>query len=195
MKSLILYDEELYANGLELLLNKVDKSLEIVKQSLTNDCYKCFDGNIYTNVFLIKSDNNVEESIVKILDYNPATNLFVIMGGVLRRDIRLFKKYNLAGMLEKKYDGQRIGAIIKLAIMGDRYFPTDMLISDKIELTENQAKILTMASEGYSNKQIAYDMNLAESTVKNHFSKIMKILHCSNRVEAIRKAIEMELIG
>ena len=79
--------------------------------------------------------------------------------------------------------------------MGDRYFPTDMLISDKIELTENQAKILTMASEGYSNKQIAYDMNLAESTVKNHFSKIMKILHCSNRVEAIRKAIEMELIG
>lgn len=119
----------------------------------------------------------------------------MIMGSVLRRDIRLFKKYNLAGMLEKKYDGQRIGAIIKLAIMGDRYFPTDMLISDKIELTENQAKILTMASEGYSNKQIAYDMNLAESTVKNHFSKIMKILHCSNRVEAIRKAIEMELIG
>lgn len=135
-------------------------------------------------------------NIQPILSFEKeATNLFVIMGSVLRRDIRLFKKYNLAGMLEKKYDGQRIGAIIKLAIMGDRYFPTDMLISDKIELTENQAKILTMASEGYSNKQIAYDMNLAESTVKNHFSKIMKILHCSNRVEAIRKAIEMELIG
>ena len=193
LKSLIIYDEELYANGLEILLRKVDPSSEIVKKSLTDDLADELVKQ-YETVYIIKADNKIEEIVAQIYDYNPRTHIIAIIDKLSSTDAKLFKKRKLYAMLDKKYNSMKIENIIRLVMIGDKYFPTDVAMQDKPILSKHQISILQMASGGSANKQIAYDLGIAESTVKTHFSHIMKKLGCVNRVGAIRKAMDLGLI-
>lgn len=57
----------------------------------------------------------------------------------------------------------------------------------KTSLTERQLAISDALRKGKSNKTIAYEMNMCESTVKVHIRNIMKKLKASNRTEAAFK--------
>lgn len=65
---------------------------------------------------------------------------------------------------------------------------------DKIErlslLTRQQAKILQLICEGLLNKQIAYDLSIAETTVKAHVTAIMRKLGVQSRTQAVLLARE-----
>jgi DNA-binding NarL/FixJ family response regulator len=45
--------------------------------------------------------------------------------------------------------------------------------------------VLALMMQGKSNKLICRQLNLAEPTVKNHVSAILKALNASNRTEAV----------
>ena len=51
-------------------------------------------------------------------------------------------------------------------------------------LTAREEEILKCLTEGKANKEIAQSLKIAEYTVKNHFKKILKKLHLSNRIQA-----------
>ena len=50
-------------------------------------------------------------------------------------------------------------------------------------LSEKEAKVLNLITEGCSNRQIAQEMSLAEGTIKNYVSRIMDKLHANTRME------------
>ncbi len=52
-------------------------------------------------------------------------------------------------------------------------------------LTRQQAKILQLICEGKLNKQIAYDLTIAETTVKAHVTAIMRKLGVQSRTQAV----------
>jgi DNA-binding NarL/FixJ family response regulator len=52
-------------------------------------------------------------------------------------------------------------------------------------LTRQQAKILALVCEGRLNKQIAYDLAIAETTVKAHVTAIMRKLGVQSRTQAV----------
>lgn len=193
MKSLILYDEELYAYGLKNLLSKIDETIEIVTKSLTDDLTNELTKQ-YEMVFIVKSDNKIEETITKLYDYNPCSKIIAIIDKLSITDIKLFKKRKLYAMMDKKFSLAKLESIIKFVMIGDKYFPTEVAMQDKPLLSTHQLNILNMASQGLSNKQIAYDLGITESTVKTHFSHIMRKLNSVNRVGAIRKAMDLGLI-
>ena len=55
-------------------------------------------------------------------------------------------------------------------------------------LTRQQAKILQLICEGKLNKQIAYDLTIAETTVKAHVTAIMRKLGVQSRTQAVLMA-------
>ena len=57
--------------------------------------------------------------------------------------------------------------------------PTDL------GLTDRQLDVLALMMQGKSNKLICRQLNLAEPTVKNHVSAILKALGVNNRTEAV----------
>lgn len=57
-------------------------------------------------------------------------------------------------------------------------------------LTKQQAKILQLICEGKLNKQIAYDLTIAETTVKAHVTAIMRKLGVQSRTQAVLMAGE-----
>ena len=53
------------------------------------------------------------------------------------------------------------------------------------DLTPQQLRVLEMLREGLQNKQIAYDMKVAETTVKGHVSEILRKLNVFSRTKAV----------
>jgi DNA-binding NarL/FixJ family response regulator len=62
-----------------------------------------------------------------------------------------------------------------------------------IGLTERQVEVLALMMQGKSNKAICRVLDLAEPTVKNHTSAILKALKVSNRTEAVIAVIKLGL--
>ena len=52
-------------------------------------------------------------------------------------------------------------------------------------LTPQQFRVLTMMAEGMLNKQIAYDLEVSEATIKAHVTAIFRKLGVRTRTQAV----------
>ena len=97
-----------------------------------------------------------------------------------------------------------LGAL-RLILAGGTYIPPESLIREpaaiataaskpspekrpspsELGLTERQVDVLALMMQGKSNKLICRALDLAEPTVKNHVSAILKALEVTNRTEAV----------
>ncbi|WP_264214591.1 LuxR C-terminal-related transcriptional regulator [Leisingera thetidis] len=65
---------------------------------------------------------------------------------------------------------------------------TDDVLQRLSLLTNQQARILQLICEGKLNKQIAYELSIAETTVKAHITAIMRKLGVQSRTQAVLAA-------
>ena len=91
---------------------------------------------------------------------------------------------------------------LKLVLSGGVYVPPEILpmlntkvVPSVIEqvnmpLTPRQHDVLGKLVHGYSNKEIAGLLQMAESTVRVHISAILKELNVSNRTRAAHLAVQ-----
>lgn len=61
-------------------------------------------------------------------------------------------------------------------------------------LTERETEILRLMAGGFSNKEIASLLNVAEGTIKNHVSSILSKLGVRDRTRAVLRAFELGLV-
>ena len=61
-------------------------------------------------------------------------------------------------------------------------------------LTNQQGRILQLICEGKLNKQIAYDLSIAETTVKAHVTAIMRKLGVQSRTQAVLIALGIDWV-
>mgnify|MGYP003635746574 CR=1 FL=1 len=67
-------------------------------------------------------------------------------------------------------------------------------LAEKIgQLTPQQLRVLNMLTEGKLNKQIAYELDVTEATVKAHVSAILRKLSVHSRTQAVIIARELQL--
>lgn len=64
----------------------------------------------------------------------------------------------------------------------------------EIKLSPRQRTILQELNKGLSNKQIAFNIGVAEATIKMHISALMRIFDAQNRVQVLLKAKESGVI-
>jgi len=61
------------------------------------------------------------------------------------------------------------------------------------QFTERQLAVLSRLKQGKTNKIIAHELKMSESTVKVHIRKIMQKLNATNRTEVVCRAHELEI--
>jgi two-component system NarL family response regulator len=66
--------------------------------------------------------------------------------------------------------------------------------SELYVLSEREGEILEYVAQGMRNKDIAAKLCIAEKTVKNHVSNILKALQVNSRTEAAMKAVKAKLV-
>ena len=79
----------------------------------------------------------------------------------------------------------------------DIQMPNQETIADlaiAASITEREQDVLLLLSRGFSNREIAEELYVCESTVKTHLSNIYKKLNVNNRVLATARADELELV-
>ncbi|MET0569461.1 MAG: response regulator transcription factor [Hyphomicrobiaceae bacterium] len=83
------------------------------------------------------------------------------------------------------YVPPEILAVLKDALPSDVVAANTAAEFEGIALTERQRDVLALLVQGKSNKLICRELQLAEPTVKNHITAILKALKVSSRMEAI----------
>ncbi len=91
-----------------------------------------------------------------------------------------------------------IGAI-RAVYAGHQYLPASVRAtldaeSDHADLSARELEVLHLIVQGLSNKQIAYNLCIAEDTAKNHVKSILKKLGADDRTLAATKAIQRGII-
>ncbi len=104
------------------------------------------------------------------------------------------------GYIPKSAHPSDIGHAIAQVLEGDIWLPTNLLLqhgfdpraSDEADmaeriqsLTPQQFRVLMMVAEGLLNKQIAYDLEVSEATIKAHVTAIFRKLGVQNRTQAV----------
>jgi NarL family two-component system response regulator LiaR len=104
--------------------------------------------------------------------------------------------------LLKNISAERLAAAIHATYSGLPILSpelTDVLTSNERDyfedLTQREREVLTYMVEGLSNEEIAQELVLSASTVKNHVSSILAKLDVSSRAKATNLAIKHNLIN
>ena len=69
----------------------------------------------------------------------------------------------------------------------------DVVDDELYVLSDREAEILDLVAQGLRNKEIASRLSIAEKTVKNHVSNILKALQVNSRTEAAMKAVKARM--
>ena len=111
----------------------------------------------------------------------------------IRRSVEL----GASGFISKSASMEDIRGAIETVLAGDVATPRDVElgvehdpeISDLIKrlqsLTPQQTRVLGMLAEGLLNKQIAYELNVSEATIKAHVSAVLQKLGVDSRTQAV----------
>ena len=111
-----------------------------------------------------------------------------------------------SGFIPKTASAQDIGSAVEAILDGDIWLPEGLSesvdevdeafseLADKVaSLTPSQYKVLCYMRDGLLNKQIGYNLDIAEATVKAHVTALFKKLGINNRTQAVLIASQLEL--
>lgn len=115
-------------------------------------------------------------------------------------------EHGAAGFIPKSSSIDTITDAIAAVLMGEIWSPdttasnlpgnnvSEVELANRMaQLTPQQFKVLMMMSQGLLNKQIAYELNVSEATIKAHVSAIMSKLGVSNRTQAVLAANQLSV--
>lgn len=109
-----------------------------------------------------------------------------------------------AGYLPKSTSKRELAASIERVLSGSISVPRDFVVTSTAgytqalqarlrALTPQQIRVLDLIRRGYQNRQIAIELQLAESTVKAHVTEILRKLRLSSRNKAVIEIGKIDL--
>lgn len=77
-----------------------------------------------------------------------------------------------------------------MSIISKPYQKQDYALPGGGYLSQRQVGVLQQLGQGFSNKQIAHNLGVAEPTIKMHVSALLRAFGVQNRVQVLLKAKE-----
>jgi DNA-binding NarL/FixJ family response regulator len=141
-------------------------------------------------------DPSVRSQIAELRRLGPQTPLVLISDHAERGEMLAAFRSGAQGFFPSGLDPDVALQAIPLILAGGTFFPPEMLdgpgrgtATGRVKgqgptLTPRQIDVLSLLREGKSNKMIARDLAMCESTVKVHVRQIMRKLGAANRTQA-----------
>lgn len=127
----------------------------------------------------------------------PEIPVVIVSGTEEPEAIRRSLEFGASGYIPKSVPVDEIREAVRSVLAGEVWTPPDLELeeledSDTSEivrklatLTPQQVRVLMMLGDGLLNKQIAYELNVSEATVKAHVSAILQKLDVDSRTQAV----------
>lgn len=148
--------------------------------------------------------------LVQLRNLFPTLPAVIVSAEEEKRVILQTITYGAVGFITKSTPRKQMIQALEQVLAGSIYLPADIIragagddgaasrrepddLSEVLAtLTRKQLQVFERMSRGESNKVIAYQLNIAESTVKAHVSAILRKLGATNRVQAILSAGDID---
>jgi DNA-binding NarL/FixJ family response regulator len=217
MKILLVDDHSLFREGMRYVLQQLPEQVEIYEASNFPDALKQAELHPELDLALLDLNMPGSEGPISVKFFHqrfPHIPVVVVSGEDGRSNMEKVMGYGAMGFVCKSSSAPVMLSALNLVLAGGVYVPPQMLqqspspavsASDRVDkrsqntneygLTVRQMQVLTHLAEGMSNKQIAQAVNLAEGTVKIHVAAVYQVLRVNSRMEAVRVAEQLGLIG
>ncbi len=146
------------------------------------------------------------EGLLQLRTRHPHLPVVVVSGHEEPKIISEALSYGAAGFIPKSVRKADLASAIKSVMDGAIYTPEayeapaqDAESSDRADmvrklakLTPQQLRVLQMLRQGLLNKQIAYELQVGETTVKAHVSEILRKLNVYSRTQAVIEVSKLD---
>ncbi|MDE2578841.1 MAG: response regulator transcription factor [Hyphomicrobiales bacterium] len=138
---------------------------------------------------------------------HPDVPVVIVSANEDRSVMRSCIDFGASGFIPKTTDMEGMRDAIRKVLDGELWTPPDVDLSAPVDketadlvrrmasLTPQQVRVLMMVSAGLLNKQIAYELNVSEATVKAHVSAILTKLGVESRTQAVITAAKVEALA
>lgn len=221
MRILIADDHALVREGLQHVLRRRYGEIDIIEATTFSQALELVSGEDQSYdlavVDLFMPDASGFEALQALRKKIPAVPIVVLSEWEQHEDIVRSFEAGANGFVPKSLPNNVMLSALDIVLAGGRYVP-DKLLETATErplrrrhapsflrgrfpnlgpghplhsLTPRQRRVLTLLAAGKSNKEIGRDLDLTESAVKSHVSKILRALDVNNRSKAIVRLEEL----
>ncbi|MDD2914307.1 MAG: response regulator transcription factor [Gallionella sp.] len=210
MRILLVDDHVLFREGMRYVLQQLQGGVsEILEAGNFSDGLNLASKHPELDLALLDLNMPGSDGLASIKFFHhchPHIPIVVVSGEESYDIMEKVMNFGAMGFVGKNSAVPMMLEALNLVLAGGIYIPPQLLqkstvatprktSQSEIQLTTRQMEALTHLALGLSNKEIADKMNLAEGTVKVHIATLYQILRVSNRIEAVRAAEKLQLIG
>lgn len=212
MKILLADDHALFREGMRYVLQQLSDSVEILEAANLHDALRLAGQHPELDMALLDLCMPGSEGAKSVGFFHqryPAIPV-VVSGEEACANMEKVMEFGAVGFVSKSSSAQTMLGALKLVLSGGVYVPPEILRHHPVEavqpdkrslhtnaygLTPRQMEVLQHLCTGMSNKEIASAIHLAEGTVKIHVAAVYHTLNVGNRLEAVRAAEHLGLVG
>jgi DNA-binding NarL/FixJ family response regulator len=206
MRALLVDDHMLFSQGLRFLLEDLDPSLQC--DSATSIAEAVTTPGPYDLILLDYRlpDSQGAKGLQRVLTAHPDSPVMMLSGDSQPELVNELVDLGAAGFVSKSADTDTLLGALRTMLAGGVYLPPQAVAlrvpqaqqaaatSAMATLSSRQRDCLLKLAQGKSNKTIARELDLADSTVKTHIAAVFAALDVSSRAEAVFKAASMGLL-
>ena len=206
MKVLVVDDHALIRDALRSVLEELQPGTVVLEAS---DCAEADAlAASHSDLHLVLMDLGLPDGeglslLRRMRQHQPSAAVVVLSATKDRATVTKSFELGAQGFIPKSADRAVMLHALRLVFDGGFYVPPEALVlpvaghqgapaatADSgvlagLGLTERQIDVLGLLMRGKSNKAICRELNVAEATVKNHITAVLKALKVSNRTEAV----------
>ena len=205
--SIIIADDHvIFRKGLRTVLNEIPFVKVIAEVSDGNELLKLMKKEQADIIFMdIRMPGmDVVEATKKVLVKFPDTSVICL---TMHEEIGYFNKMIEAGaqgFLLKKTNKEQLENAIKTVYYGGNYYDEEFVITPKhtvpskksnIKLSDREKEILEYICKGYSNAEIAKELNLSQRTIDGHKARLFDKTGAKNAPNLVMFAVKNDLIN
>lgn len=210
-KLIVADDHPLFRNA---LVNAISNTF-VTKATIETDSFdstvQALEQNPDTDLLLLDlhmPGNCGFLGLIQLRKSFPTLPIVVISASEDTDVIKRVMSFGASGFVPKSAHPVEIGRALHAVMDGDVWLPekfqsllspqtshdSDLDLAARVaQLTAQQYKVLYYLTEGWLNKQIAYDLNISEATVKAHMTAIFRKLGVTNRTQVVIQAQRLQL--
>lgn len=199
-------DQPLVHRGMEGLIGSADDIVMIGEASEPDAVLELVDENPDVVVIDLVGKTDRLELTRAITERNPDVGIVVITDPLGQDVPDEALRAGAKGLVARTTSGGELlealrmvagGNVVIDAVIWDRWRERgpDASPAAIIHLTGRELEVLRLLARGYTNKQIADDLGVAEETVKTHLMRVFRRLGVGNRTDAVVTALRAGIVG